>query len=130
MAKKSNMDAIPAGALQVMIWAKGFELARLALIIGGVVWCMSYLSDIVAALAGRRTDAKLLFEAVFIQSGNWLPWLAGGSGAGYGYAERRLRKKKTEQLQSRIQELETRIDPNRQSSELTPQGDTNPVDRG
>lgn len=130
MSKKSSIEAIPDGALQLMIWAKAFELARLTLILGAVVWCVSYATEIVAALAGKRTDAKLLFEAVFIQSGNWLPWLAGGGGAGYGYAERKLRKKKTEQLQSRIRELETQIDPDRQSSELTPQGDTNPKDRG
>jgi len=130
MTKKANFDVIPPGALQLMIWAKSFELVRLALILGAVVWCMSYAAEIVGALAGRRTDAKLLFEAVFIQSGNWLPWLAGGSGAGYGYAERKLRKKKTEQMQNRIRDLETQLDPDRQSSELTPQGDTNPKDRG
>ncbi len=130
MSKKSNIEAIPDGALQLMIWAKAFELARLTLILVAVVWCVSCATEIVAALAGKRTDAKLLFEAVFIQSGNWLPWLAGGGGAGYGYAERKLRKKKTEQLQSRIRDLETQLDPDRQSSELTLQGDTNPKDRG
>lgn len=54
--------------------------------------------------------------------------LAGGAGV-WAVAERILRRRKTEQLQGRIIDLEKRLDPNRTSSELTPQGTTNPKDR-
>lgn len=44
------------------------------------------------------------------------------------WRERRLRYRKTEELQGRIIKLERRIDPNRSSSGLTPKGKTNPMD--
>lgn len=52
-----------------------------------------------------------------------------GAACAWGAIERSLRLRKVEQMQARIIELETAIDPNRSSSGLTPQGKTNPRDR-
>ena len=42
--------------------------------------------------------------------------------------ERYLRRTKTVYFQNRIKKLESKMDPNRTGSELTPRGDTNPKD--
>jgi hypothetical protein len=49
--------------------------------------------------------------------------------SGWAIGERVLRHRKVEYFQSRIKLLETRIDPNRTSSGLTPMGKTNPKDK-
>jgi hypothetical protein len=52
-----------------------------------------------------------------------------GVACAWAVVERTLRHRKVERLQGRIRELETRIDPNRSSSGLTPAGRTRPEDR-
>lgn len=47
----------------------------------------------------------------------------------YGLFERELRRRKTKYLQDRIIKLEERLDPNRESSGLTPRGETRPEDK-
>jgi hypothetical protein len=83
-------------------------------------------------LAGKVTLAD--FRAVLITEGGktiWLPWLiAGGAiviaaiGVGYGWLQRNLWGQKVEYLTERNRDLEKRLDPNRSSSRLTPQGNT------
>jgi hypothetical protein len=52
-----------------------------------------------------------------------------GAACAWAVLERALRLRKVERMQSRITELETKIDPGRSSSGLTPRGQTNPRDR-
>ncbi len=81
---------------------------------------MSFRS--VDALAGKITFASL--GASFIgdvRINEALAWLLAG--------ERRLRRKHIERTAPQISELESRIDPNRTSSRLTPRGTTRREDR-
>jgi hypothetical protein len=52
-----------------------------------------------------------------------------GVACAWGVMERTLRHRKVAQLQTRIRDLETRLDPERSSSGLTSGGRTNPEDR-
>lgn len=52
-----------------------------------------------------------------------------GAATTWAVVERTIRHRKVENMQGRIKELETRIDPNRSSSGLTPKGKTNPRDK-
>lgn len=54
--------------------------------------------------------------------------LAGFAGL-WALLERRVRQRTVERLHRRINELETKVDPNRSTSSLTPRGTTNPRDR-
>lgn len=87
----------------------------------------SYLA--VVALAGRHTLAdiglKLITNMTFSQS---VSWVATTGAAAWAVSERGLRKKVIRQKAKRIQELEQRIDPNRSSSSLLPDGSTRPED--
>jgi hypothetical protein len=53
-----------------------------------------------------------------------LAYLTGAGGVGYGYYERRLRKKQTASLAEKKNALEEIIDPNRSSSGLSRDGTT------
>ncbi len=54
--------------------------------------------------------------------------MAAGAGV-YGWKQRDLRKTTVERLQSRIKELELKLDSKRSSSHLTPRGDTREEDK-
>jgi hypothetical protein len=89
---------------------------------------MSFRS--VDALAGKITFASL--GASFIgdvRINEALAWLLAGGFGLYGLNERRLRRKHIERTAPQISELESRIDPNRTSSRLTPRGTTRREDR-
>lgn len=92
-----------------------------------IAYCF-YLS--VLALAGKTTIAEIAARFVAnIGISQSLAWLLSGGGVAYGIRERKLRQKTVKRLQTRIQDLEKRIDPKRSSSELTPLGETHPRDR-
>lgn len=55
-------------------------------------------------------------------------WVFGCGGVIYGRTQHRLRKNTVKFFQGRIRDLETGIDPDRSSSELTIDGDTRPED--
>lgn len=77
--------------------------------------------------AGEVTE---FYSEGFIKVTLHLTFLGVGTlGIVYGKRQSILRKNTIERLQSRIQELEKRIDENRSSSGLTSRGDTNPRDR-
>jgi len=91
-------------------------------------WCMVL---IVRELAGKLTVAQIdvLFR-VFAKVGSPVyPWGLTIILMGYGYLQRRERRRKTQSLQKRIVELEQRIDPNRTSSLLEADGTTREEDR-
>jgi hypothetical protein len=77
--------------------------------------------------AGRSGSSLLLSVLAEMKVAFWVS-LAGAACA-WGFVERRLRHRKVEQLQGRIKQLETMIDPDRSTSGLTPAGRTNPLDR-
>jgi hypothetical protein len=81
---------------------------------------------IVKSVAGRTTEiifsllANVSVTAAFTLTGFAALWAVG---------ERYFRYKKVEYLTGRVRDLELRLDRQRSSSQLTPQGRTNPLDR-
>ncbi|HTW33875.1 MAG TPA: hypothetical protein VMD53_04585 [Rhizomicrobium sp.] len=84
----------------------------------------------VAALAGHSTSVivsmalGLFADLKFSLLVTW----AGGA-TFWAFLERNLRKRKVENMQGRIRSLEQRLDPNRSTSGLLPDGSTNPRDK-
>lgn len=93
----------------------------------GTLAYLAYLS--VEALAGKETFAQILVD-VGLGEKFAMSTLVVTATASLLYAryERHLRKTTVERLHKRIRALEERLDPTRESSELTPRGDTNPRD--
>lgn len=87
---------------------------------------MAYLT--VDSLAGKTTIANVFIQ-YFAGKGNYgLPWILALFLFIWATLEKRFRKNKTIYFQARIKELETRIDPKRSSSDLSPNSDTKPED--
>jgi hypothetical protein len=84
-----------------------------------------YIVQAITVLAGQHTDVSFVVKILLnLQADRWIAYiLAGGFGA-YGWNERRLRRKDIERLTRHTGELEKRIDPNRTSSQLLPDGRT------
>lgn len=89
-----------------------------------------FIFKCVEQLSGKNTIADMPFLKTLFSEGGTSPFyiviivLLGG----WGYLERFLRHKKTENLQKTIKSLELKIHPDRSSSGLTPHGKTNPKD--
>jgi hypothetical protein len=83
----------------------------------------------VVALAGRTTSllVRVAINALFDVR---FALMLGGAAAAVVWAvlERRLRQRTILRLHPRVKQLETMIDPGRSSSNLTPKGETNPMD--
>jgi hypothetical protein len=105
------------------------KTARTAIRVVG--WCFAALALywIVDALAGRTTSLfvrvvlNVLFDIRFVL-------LLGTTAAAVVWAivERKLRQRTILRMHPRIKQLETMIDPGRTTSNLTPKGETNPMD--
>lgn len=87
----------------------------------------SYLS--IDCLSGLKTESNIVFKLITdFHINEVLSYLIGVAGVVYGEVQRRLKLKTIERLQGRKRELEERVDPGRSSSNLLPNGETNPVD--
>jgi hypothetical protein len=75
-------------------------------------------------LAGRKTEAIVLFWVQELGTIDAVPWLLAVLTSAWAIAERALRRQKTEYLSGRIAQLETAIDPGRTSSGLAKTGDS------
>jgi hypothetical protein len=96
---------------------------------GCLAYCAWLALQGVRALSGKITLANIALNFLgSISTNNAVCYTVTGGAVGWGYLERRLRKAKTETFQGRVRDLEKLIDPKRSSSNLTPQGDTNPMD--
>ena len=86
-----------------------------------------YLS--VDSLSGRHTFADIGFAVLAdVKISEAIAYVFGAGGVLYGYKYRRLKGDNVERTAERIAELETRLDPDRSSSRLTPRGETRPED--
>lgn len=86
----------------------------------------------VASLAGQTSTANLRLAfnaAVDLGHEVWPAWLVAAVCTSWALLERQLRRRKTAYLTGRIQELEVRLDPQRESSFLPPDGNTRAEDR-
>src|ERR1700722_14618682 len=109
-----------------------FRTVRTLIRCGTVAIIAYWAFQALEALAGQDTKLSIALSLVFtalvdIKFAAAVS-LAGGTTA-WAVLERRLRLQKVDSLQGRIKQLEQMIDPNRSSSGLTTQGQTNPQDR-
>jgi hypothetical protein len=92
-----------------------------------IAWCGK---EAITSLAGSTTEASILISFLSkVEISEALAWIFGIGSIGYGYSQRKLKGQTVERLQSRITMLESKIDPDRSSSNLTKRGETNPKDR-
>lgn len=97
-----------------------------ALSVGFVAWCGK---EIFVTLAGQTTDAHIVIDFLSrIEVAAVFSLATGAGGVLYGLSQRQLRRTTVKRLQARNQALERRFDPKRTSSELAPDGSTNPED--
>jgi len=81
-------------------------------------------------LSGEETIAKFIVDvATDVKLPEWLAYLFGVGGVGYGYAQNRFRKNKVAELSDRCRGLEKIIDPGRSSSKMPPTGETREEDK-
>ena len=105
-----------------------FDIVRLGLFLSFAGFVVYRTGLTIQAFAGKTTDADVLIS-----------FITGGSGititisvtlniglAMWAFGERRLRGRLIRQSTERPRELERRLDPNRSSSGLTPDGRTPP----
>ena len=110
---------------RIYLISRGFELIKI--LINSFVYVagfyFGYLS--VQELSGKSTSATFAFSYFFSSDNDYAaPWVIAVLSFGYASWQRKLRLKKTEEMQGYIKELETRLDPNRSSSGLMPDGQT------
>lgn len=125
----AEIDALKAGqsaseiakTIRSLIWA--------TCAISVVYFLKEVMVGVAHELAGKETNASVAWNFLNdFRVSTALPWLFGAGGVGYGYKERRLRKRTVGNTDGRIKKLEKSIDANRTSSNLTLSGDTNPED--
>jgi hypothetical protein len=89
-----------------------------------------YIRDIVRDLAGKQTDASLVVKMMLgLSADRWIAYAVGAAGTAFGWNERRLKRRDIKRLSRRTTDLESRLDPDRTSSELLPDGRTREDDR-
>lgn len=97
-----------------------------ALCVAFVTWCAK---EVFGTLAGRSTDAHIVIDFFSrIEVAAVISIATGAGGVLYGFSQRQLRRATVKRLQGRIYALERGADPGRTSSELAPDGSTNPED--
>lgn len=104
--------------------------ARWGLGCGAIVAFFHYLAAIVASLAGQTTNASIILSFLAQAEVNqWLAWGLAAGGVVYGNSQRTLRRRVITEQHDYIVALERKFDRRRSSSQLTKDGDTNPVDK-
>src|ERR1700733_2902499 len=103
-----------------------YATARSAIRVAGWVLAAYFAFKALAQFAGESTDlAVSLVLTALVDFKFALSIALTGAACAWAVAERSLRHRKVEQMQGRLKELETTIDPHRSSSGLTPRGQTN-----
>jgi hypothetical protein len=103
---------------------------RLAIPWGALVAIAYWVHTDVVALAGKQTLARIGLSFMSdIKVSDAIAYVFGAVGAGYGIAERTLRRKTIARLSDEGRLLEQMIDPQRTSSNLTRHGTTRPEDK-
>ena len=98
---------------------------------GSIVLVCRYVYLGVAVLAGRSTAAQFLVQILAsVRISTIFSWSFAMSGLGYGWLQRRLRRRTIREKADRIRELEKLLDSNRASSGLTPDGSSRTEDGG
>lgn len=83
----------------------------------GIVFIAREIRLAVSALAGQQTDANIIMKLMAeMRADQYIAYIFGAVGVGYGALEHRLRKKKEARMGHRLKELEEKLDPKRTSS--------------
>ena len=103
---------------------------RLSIPWGALVAIAYWVHIDIAALAGKQTLAQIGIAFLGdIKISDAVAYIFGAAGAGYGIAERNLRRKTIARLADEGRRLEQTLDPRRSSSNLTRRGTTRPEDK-
>lgn len=108
-----------------------YQLLALGVKCGALVWIASYANEAIQSLAGETTSASFSVAVKVIKETGgdlWIWVLLGILGVAYGVIQKRLRRREITHFSAYVKELELKIDPNRSSSGLSPDGTTNPID--
>ncbi len=124
MTEEENEEKWHPSIIVALINQGGITLRWFPVGVGGVILTVLYLPGSDSEVA-QDVQTALKYVSVFCV----LVFVFGVSGVLYGRSQRALRLRKTEQLQARITDLETMIDPNRSSSGLQKTGETHPEDK-
>lgn len=132
MAESSNADR---GGDQVELFRidQRYRTARTGLKAAAWVFAAYCLWGILDSLAGRTTDVSVSLKGAISLLADLkfaVTITLAGAAAAWAAIERWLRHRTIRNLQSRIRELETAVDPGRTSSGLTEKGTTHPRDKG
>jgi hypothetical protein len=105
-----------------------YRTLRTLIKVAGWVGAVYLAQGAIEAITGETT--RLALELSILADIKFAATLTlAGATTTWAIVERVLRYRKVEQMSGRIKELETRLDPNRTSSGLTPKGKTNPRDK-
>lgn len=105
-------------------------LGRYAIVGMTLVIIAGYGRDALIAFAGVSTEANFAVHLVTkLEADRWFAYVVGALGLGYGWNQRRLRRRNIRRLTHHSAALERRLDPDRTSSDLTPEGKTRSEDR-
>ena len=127
-----NAPANPeaSDALRFLTVEKWFTLATHFITWAGIVAVAYFISSAVSDLAGKTTLANIVVQVLQAGSVRELgSYAVAGGGITYGLRERRLRKSEIRHLGQQKRRLESALDPNRSTSQLTETGETRPEDR-
>ena len=103
---------------------------RLAVPWGALVAIAYWVHADIIALSGKQTLAQIGLSFMGdIKVSDAVAYIFGAAGAGYGIAERTLRRKTIARLTDEGRRLEQMVDQHRTSSNLTRQGTSRPEDR-
>jgi hypothetical protein len=95
----------------------------------GIAWCVHEASISIVAFAGKSTAASMALNVLANVSVVWgSSVFVSGISVSLYFVERSKHRKTRDRLTDRITELERKIDPNRTSSLLTPEGLTRKED--
>ncbi len=97
---------------------------------GGLATVFYFLSTSIDSLAGEFTTSNIAISLVSdLKINEYLAYVLGAGGVGYGYLQRNLRRKTIERLHGDKVAEEKLIDHGRSSSKLTKEGLTRPEDK-
>lgn len=95
----------------------------------GLVLIAYFIYRSVDSLSGKATDANIGVSFLAkITLSEWVAWIFGVGGVGYGMRQSNLRKRVVARHEAKERAWEAEIDPNRSSSGLTFRGETHPRD--
>lgn len=104
----------------------------LIVVTAGVCTCVWRIAAALEVYAGKQSNADIRFGFGLLADIKMVYTISiavGTAGVALYLRERRLHRKTRERLATRITDLELRIDPNRRSSKLTPEGLTREDDK-